>query len=477
MNNYIIDASVYAFQFANITKYCTDRKNILIEYAERIQDLYKIVIKIQPKHFKYFLSYCDIEYIRTNNLDLMQINMNSSIISSFEKDEQSLINKAQILLGEVIKRLKSASEYIEFEEWFKLYNVKYNSEPIINGNVLEDEEGCILKNTVDNISIIAALNNYIYNNDEKFKLIYFGNLFKDKVLITADFNINMLWCNELIDNNRIQYVYKIKNFPQNNNIQLNNRSVKLSSLDRLNNIYYKYSWNDSIDIFDNIFKHISLIKSECEISLEQYKKKLREKQKEILYLYIKKVKAKKNTKKEKENLGKIKKWKKQVMDIIYQNLKAIDDYLDVGSKSGKKEKYEHYNDCKPGCNYLLDCGANIRYFGADCVDEKKDHKIIEEVEDERTKNNRKFWLHIRPNNINCEDKFWYFSLRIHFRWVTNNKIEIGWIGRHLYLPCPKKNQDSGEIVNCNRLECPINPSSPLHDPTLSDYENFKKQWL
>jgi len=76
MNNYIIDASVYAFQFANITKYCTDRKNILIEYAERIQDLYKIVIKIQPKHFKYFLSYCDIEYIRTNNLDLMQINKN-----------------------------------------------------------------------------------------------------------------------------------------------------------------------------------------------------------------------------------------------------------------------------------------------------------------------------------------------------------------------------------------------------------------
>jgi hypothetical protein len=59
-----------------------------------------------------------------------------------------------------------------------------------------------------------------------------------------------------------------------------------------------------------------------------------------------------------------------------------------------------------------------------------------------------------------------------------NKIEIGWIGRHLYLPCPLKDNNTNLIQDCGReTECQINPKcTALHDPNADELTNFLKQY-
>ena len=474
MNNYIIDASVYAFPFSGITQNPENRRNLLIEFAERIQELSKIVIEKQIRHLKYFLSYRDIEFLRISKLDLTQMDMNSTVISAFDKDEKLLIYESQILLEGIFKRLKRSSEYIEFEEWFKILNINFNSAPLLNGNVIADYHNYgVEKNTINNIAIIAALNNYVYKNTEIMKIIYYGAIFKNSIQITADFVINMSWKIESYGNGTFTYIYKIRNFPQNNNIKIRNQIVHFSPLDVLINDNYRYFWKDNLAVWNKKFKHIEF-SPECIFSLEQYKNKIKANQKEILIKYKNKVKAKNNTEKERDALRKIKLWKKQVMDVIYENLTAIDNFLDVNKPTGNIGKYECYDVCKPSCDKFFICGAHIRYFGVDCVDESKKHKSNQYVELERTINNEKFWLHIRPDCINCKDKFWYFSLRIHFRWITSTTIKIGWIGRHLYLPCQNRDSKTGEIVKCNRPECSIYKNCK-NDPAL-EYQYFLKEW-
>jgi hypothetical protein len=59
--------------------------------------------------------------------------------------------------------------------------------------------------------------------------------------------------------------------------------------------------------------------------------------------------------------------------------------------------------------------------------------------------------------------------------LTARKIEIGWIGRHLYRPlCPKRETP----LDCKRLtECPLNTENPKYDPDEKNrFTNYLKQW-
>jgi len=197
-------------------------------------------------------------------------------------------------------------------------------------------------------------------------------------------------------------------------------------------------------------------------------------------------------------INKILEWEKEFPDVLYENLKVLDDYLDVincskQKKIGNPVLYECYSCYKSHGydTYYCDnyCNQNNRFYGVDCSDENNNYKnkgnnIDEKVriliEMDRTKYNSEgkgkkstYWLHLKPYRFHCDDFLWFLSLRIYFKWLElSKKIEIGWIGRHLYLPCPKKDN----INDCQRKVCPLHPNSPIRNLNVDELANYLKQW-
>lgn len=136
------------------------------------------------------------------------------------------------------------------------------------------------------------------------------------------------------------------------------------------------------------------------------------------------------------------------------------------------------NECYHcNCDARNICGSNIRFFGVDCAGESQTNKDNKDVIKDRTKKNSNgsddvYWLHLRPNNCGCDGELWFITFRIYFKFISAKQIEIGWIGRHLYQPCRKKNK----IYKCERPKCPLNPDSPDYDKNDDDLTNFLKQW-
>jgi len=201
-----------------------------------------------------------------------------------------------------------------------------------------------------------------------------------------------------------------------------------------------------------------------------------------------------------KNQDKIEEWIYICPDIIYENIKTLHDFVKSGGISKNKKTIDSnnryhcckdYNKCKlnicdsdicdssscwKNCDFLEYCSSYIHYFGIDCVDEKRKREL-DIQNDRKWKNNQGsesfYWHHLRLKTIPCDDPLWFLSLRIHFRWDDiNNKIEIGWIGRHLFTKC-ERNED----MNCKRLlECPVHKESNKRDKNLTNFENFLKQW-
>jgi len=482
MDNYFVDVSVYASPISNNDQCIKINKYALIEYIKRIEILYEIIIVEQPRYLKYYLYNYDINFLLKNNLDLTQLDNNFILKSYLNSEEKILLENAKKLLNEIYKRVPIANKYIEFKSWFKILYCTILSKPILQSDVLRNYFIDVQKeHTKNNIAIVAALNNYIYKNTNNIKLVLGCNI-NCNIDITTKLKVFMDWYDgkDMYGEDKYrEYIYKIKNFPEDDIISLEKQNISTSTLDVLKKIKYNYSWKDNLSVLKFNFKNITFI-NECDIELEIYKNKIKEKQKEILKEYKNKINKKRNTEQEKKDLEKIKKWKKQCMEVIYRNLYAIDIFLDNINKTSVKEIHEHYNDCKPGCINLEWCGSHIRYFGVDCVDETYNMKNEPSgfVKKDRTINNNEYWLHLKIFNISCKDEFWYFSLRIHFRWIANNKIEIGSIGRHRYLPCEYKDPKTGLMKKkCYRKDCRINPDSPFHNKAKSDYENLMDEWL
>ena len=457
MNNYYIDASVYAYPFNKDTQN-EEYINNLSDYIDRIEILDDVINFNKQFHIKYFLSYRDIVFLEENNLDLTEIDINEL---SINRNVKMGLEIAQDSLEKIYRKIltdpdpgksNKASKYIDFDEWFMIRGIDINSEPDDISMLIRNKE--LRDNTIKNMAIIAALNKYVYKNSKNndvFNIILNSDINLNNIQITAGFTINMFHFSGVDkDNKKVRYIYKIKDFPKNDFIQISNQNVNFSKIDVLNEEKFNYSWNDDHNMFiENVKKEFTHIEfnSNCAIELEKYRRKIEEKK-----------------------LDKIEEWKKQFYDVLYANLRALNNFLDIDNKAGIGEN-ERYHGCRDGCDRLINCGAHIRYFGADCVDEKKEDKGKPGVEEDRTINNKQFWLHLRPYTMSCDDVLWFLTLRIHFRWITNRIIEIGSIGRHRYLPCPKRDPGNGKIKDCRRPKCPI-----YQDPNGNEYQNFLKQW-
>jgi predicted AlkP superfamily pyrophosphatase or phosphodiesterase len=114
--------------------------------------------------------------------------------------------------------------------------------------------------------------------------------------------------------------------------------------------------------------------------------------------------------------------------------------------------------CTPWCSLIHECKSIISLMGVNCIDENKrqmQNTLVEQARkfDDGSGNKDVFTLHLRPFSIKCSHDKWSLTLRIYFK-VKDNKIIIGWIGQHPYLPCPPDESPSA----CSRIDCPNNPA-------------------
>ena len=487
MVSYSIDASVYAFPF----KEGISDPNEIISYYQAINDLYEVIIEKQPHDKKYYLFLRDIELINDNDeLNLLAQNISQLDQMSRNANIPITLREAQKFIGTIIKRLlpvaaldsNPLSEIIIFENWFNIEDVTFTagkSPSLPNDLTQKINNEKLRENTKKNIVKIAYLNKYIYNNDNIHNIIL-GNYVTSKTitLINYEFDVKMNF--GFYSEYGTKYTYKIKNAPLNN-VCISNKNVGISTLDALVNNNHNYNdWEKALDDAQKNFKDHLVFGPKVNESLEEYINKI-------------------NDENKKYKLGnqKIINWIKEGPDTLYENLKALNFFLDKADLTlvpkNKNERYhcckkcegnacpedeEKGYSCKGKCEFLEICGSNIRYFGVDCVDERWQDKNDTSgfVKEDREKMNsenvkEKYWIHLRPKTMACDDNLWFMTLRIHFRYLGNGKIEIGWIGRHLYLPCKKRDH----IHECNRGECPLNPKSPLHDPNVDELTNYLKQ--
>lgn len=469
MNNYSIDASVYACQ-----------ENIPVkDYIKTVIKLYNLICEDKPRDKRYYLFEKDIEFLRNNNLDFAQLNLNSLPKKKPFDYIQELLNIIydKVLSNSTLDTHSTKiflSKYISFEKWFNIIDINFNSPPILSPDLSEEINNINLKtNLKKNIAIIEALNKYVYKNTEIHKIISSMNEVND-ISITTDYDIILKKSSYINTNGETQYyTHRIKNLPRGDpakkeivKIQINNQIVKNSTLATL------LESNANLQLWDNWenkFSDYIEFGPECRVGIKQYLNKIELEKAKIL---------------DERKLFEIEKWLKQLPNVLYENLKALQDCLHIIKKPEGLGYDERYNDnCNSTCERYLECASYFRLFGLDCVNDREKNKNNLFMLQDRIKKSLygekiEFWHHLRIYSYKCYNDLWFLSLRLYFRWISSNRIEIGWIGRHLYQPCERRNKESNKIIYCEReKDCPRNQKCSLHNTNISDYDNFLKQWL
>jgi len=526
MNNYSIDASVYAFPFANMTGDIKEAEEIK-KYCNTINKICYLAMnrgKWEKRDKKYFFFYRDLELIyKYKEVFLFSLGAVNKMQQILIKNKISYINVSQVqkrfinLLNElrninIISNDQKKSDFLEkwqkgviFEKWFNIedINFKQNKEPSLPDEVCKKlGSQDLINNAKKNIAKISYLNKYVYKNEMLHNIVLSNSISAQSIPIDAEFDVTMAKGHYLEKKNKISYKYIIKNAPFKN-ININNQNVNICALDALvdfkydsnlhNVSYIQYNldrWKKVLNSSQKNFMDHIVFGSEVKSALTQYLKKIFNERHLLLS-------DKKNNLKKIEEIDT---WMKEGPNTLYENLKALNDFIASGNINKiKKNKNERYHCCKikicegkachefistsnfhcaRKCEFLEVCGSNIRYFGVDCSDEILSDKKNDFVKKERTKKNKegiesKYWMHIKPKNILCYDSVWFMTLRVYFKNLGYDKIEVGWIGRHLYIPCRKDQKNE-----CRRQECPLNQFNPKNQPYdhAKELENYLRQW-
>jgi len=509
MINYSIDASVYANPFQENNYDVKEIKN----YYDTIKNLAGIIFDKHPQNRKYYLFENDIKLIsRNGKLDFSKQDITK--LNKILKSKYPLCNMIVVrkLFDKIISRIfTDKRNHIMFDNWFNIKNIEfkddnYPSLPDELNEKISNED--LIKNTKKNMTKIAYLNKYVYKSDKLHNIVLKKSISAQSVLIDTEFKITMTNGYYFENMNKIYYKYIIKDAPLKN-ININNQNVNISTLKAFidfnynynstlhNNSYIKYNlerWEEALNKAQKQFKDHVVFGREVKSGLMQYIKKIIDERCLLLP----------NIKSKSKEIDEIDTWMKEGPNTLFENLRAINDFISNSSiikiKRNMNERYNccntktcngiacreylsvFNNNCNLKCEFLEECGSNIKYFGVDCSDEWYERKKEIFVEKDRTKkdiegNESKYWIHLKLNNKVCRDPLWFMNLRIHFRYIGNEKIEIGWIGRHLYLPCPII--DIQERMLCIRDKCPFHPKNPLNPPydkNADELTNYLKQW-
>jgi len=476
MNNYSIDASVYAFPFHFNGKTWDWDAGKIENYCRTINYITRLVGgkgRLELRHIKYFFFGRDIDLIEKNFLfPYSVINQMKELLKSNDNDYFD-VKDVQSKFQTLIKRLKindkssnnddntDIQEKILFEKWFKIEDIHFTpgKEPslpnVVSGKVCNQ---VLINNAKKNIVKIAYLNEHVYKSSELHNIIL-GNCNTSQIIpiTNCEFKVDF----GFYEDKGVRRTYKIKNAPLTN---ISNKDVNISTLDALINNDRNYNvgdWEEVLKKARKDFEDHLAFGLEVGTSLEEYFNKIHKE-------YSKFGSDPNNISSQQEKMDK---WMEEGPDTLYEYLKTLNNFIAKADLNPVQENGNRCYSCIGNCEFLDECGSNIKFFGVDCADEKLEHKYYSYIEEDRKKLNSKgskeiYWMHLRPQTKECDDDLWSLTLRIHFKYLGNRKIEIGWIGRHLYLPCPKRNN----ITKCIRTEC------PLHDPKNDNLENYKKQW-
>jgi len=504
MISYSIDASVYAYPFKKGNSYTGEE---LTEYYDTINNFFEIIVEKQPRDKKFYLFSSDIEFINDHD-ELKLLEQNISPLNQMVENKEIDFREVQEHLDNIIKRLlfptsddDPLSEIIIFENWFHIEDVKFKDDnyPLLPDEVSEkigNEE--LIKNTTKNIAKIAYLNEYVYKSGEFHNIILNNYIQAQPISIDGwEFDIKMakeIFTDEETDEEKINN-YIIKNAPLEK-ININEqKQVNISKLDVLLKNNYRYDepgeWKKALNDAENNFKHLKF-GHDVNKSLEEY---------------IYKINIEKNNPLKANDLEAINNWDKEGPDLLYNYLKTLNDFVSIPANLSK-DKYSINSDereryhCNRNCEFYMNCSSNLRFYGVDCVPEsrgiREDREGLDQFDfvkvDRTIRNSKKggfysiYWTHLKPKSVKCYKSLWFLTLRIHFiLLVTEQKIEIGHIGRHLYHPCtvfidnPKAslNMRIKQIKDRERceygrgIECPQHPLNPLESDELT---NYRGQW-
>jgi hypothetical protein len=474
MVSYSIDASVYAFPF---NKEILDHNDI-INYLETISNLSEVIFEKQPRDKKYYLFLRDIELI-DNCEDLNLIEQDISILDKILESTDTFFNirNVQLCIEKIFNRLlPTTSEDSEdneedvdplakkiiFENWFHIEDIDFKPGKKLS---LPDEMNKkrynekLLENTEKNMAKIAYLNKYVYKDENIHKLVLGCDIHAQSISITnTEFNIIM---GNVPRSGGKTYI--IKDAPRQN-ISIKNQSISTSTLETLvmsDPNCPKRKWETVLNDAEKDFKHLK-IGPEVKANLEHY----------INTINVEKNKLPKYVKEIDKSI-------EECPSSIYENLKALNNFIPVVSLLPTRINTNEQHYCCTKCEFYFNCGSNIRFFGVDCCDESGGIKgdILAEADRKRKSSDGDYpiyWTHLRPRSKLCDDDLWFLTIRIHIRLLLKeNKIEIGWIGRHLYH-CPKEKY---HFMGCKmHKECPFNPKSPLHDKNADKLTNYLKRW-
>jgi len=516
MTNYTIDGSVYNYPFNNTQP----NINELDIYYMDVKYLYDLLFKKQDRYNKQ--TGCKHYYLLQDDIKLTmeylgQHKKGYTVPSSITPEENkeidwskaiidSRINDIKTTLGKLFRNLgytennnivqyaeDEITEHIKIDSWFDIEDVTFKPDKQLllpDDILLKIQDQNQRENTKKNLAIIAALNRYVYQGNMTHNLIMSKSI-TTKVIPLKDtgFDITMKQGDHKI-NDESSFHYKIKNLPVKN-IHIDDQKINVSSIHELikdSNIMHSIS--EAYEEAKKCFKDQIEFGLEVNDSIKQYEQKI----------------AVMSSTCSPDERKKIKNWLKICPDILYENIKTLSNSVSsMGTNIENRNLDERWHCCRgkringnkcdknacpeisciDKCDFLETCGSYIHFFGADCIDDHRNNfntsiNTTFMIKDRTRKNSQGvdsvYWHHIRINTISCDDNLWFLTLRIYFKQFSNNKIEIGWIGRHLYNRCRYCNDLPTLRNECKRRDsCSRNPDPKRENLKICEYGDFLKE--
>jgi hypothetical protein len=413
VSNYLVDASVYALPKQIQDKPDVETINLYEEYLENLNKLFEFIDPTSDDRnlkINYFL-FCakDIKLMIDNNLFLDDdIIIKLRKINLQKKHKNRLGDLVNFILNEISPlrwkgKNTNPEKHCTIESYIGVDDVSFKKDIFCVPDIASGISNInLVDNLKKNIGILIFLNEKVYKSSEITKIITNSQEKECKVSISIQemkHNFNNVECQ---------------------NINISDCTILNSSVRCLKQREFS-SINDALENARNDFKDTLEYSKKVDESIDEYEK------------ILAKLRYDRNN-----NIEKIDKHKKVYPVTVYDCLYTIDKLVKYYKQNDKQHPIQplskNFNCNSIGENDICNkCRGYLRVCGYDCSDERKEDIKNEKVKEARTIDDQLFQIHLKPYSKTEGTKYSEKSLRIYFRWDTD-KIKIGYIGKHLYLP-------------------------------------------
>jgi len=403
MNNYLVDASVYALPHSIPDKPDEDVINSFNCYLNNLSNLVEFIgandRNLKINYFQF--SSKDIELLIKKELFWDVDTIKKIRKMAISKNNRKMLDSIGYLILDELCRLRWAGKcskpekLCSIEAYIGIDEIEIEEDFICNPDITK--EICnihITDNLKKNICRLAFLNNKIFLDNNITKIIT-GHPEKEckvNILITKikhNFN-NIEQLNINILNSTVQ----------NHNLKILDK-CDFSSIDEaLNNA--ERDFKETVEYNKNIYS-----------SIKKYKEGLSELRSNVNI-----------------DILKVDNFKKEYPYMVYRSIDILNKLVKYYGKRGRlnplRPLSERFHCSTIGVNEICNkCCGFLRICGFDCSDEKDSDIKNEHMIDEKL-----YRIHLKTYTIMETGKYENLALRIYFRW-DSDKIEIGYIGKHL----------------------------------------------